>query len=246
MNCSCRTAALRIFVRSIAESHIPAQAYRPSHVFPPQTQIRTAKTLHGTFHRSFGTTAVPRKEDRRDISFDEFGEGDSIVTPRSRQTKARKQDAPIDDSYEVADPRRKETWQVQKAVLKAKFPEGWNPRKRLSPDALEGIRALHQQFPEEYSTEILAQKFEVSPEAIRRILRSKWSPSPEEEIDRQERWFSRGKKVWERWAALGKKPPQRWRREGITRDPSWNEKSDAGQGRRSRASAQKKLSQTLL
>lgn len=119
-------------------------------------------------------------------------------------------------------PPKKEPWTLQKAALEEKFPEGWLPRKRLSPDALIGIRALHEQFPEEYTTEELAKRFEVSPEAIRRILKSKWTPSPEEELDRQERWFSRGKQVWTRWAELGKKPPRRWRAEGIVRKPYWN------------------------
>ena len=163
-----------------------------------------------------------------------------------KKTKGRKkQNGPAERNKE-AEPGPKEPWQIQKAVLKSKFPEGWNPRKRLSPDALAGIRALQQQFPEEYTTEVLAQKFEVSPEAIRRILKSKWMPSPEEEINRQERWFGRGKKVWERWAALGKKPPNRWRREGVVRDPSWNEKGGDGRGSRTRASAQRKLAQNLL
>ncbi|KAF3070918.1 Required for respiratory growth protein 9, mitochondrial [Daldinia childiae] len=119
-------------------------------------------------------------------------------------------------------PIKKEPWKIQKEILKEKFPEGWQPRKRLSPDALEGIRALHAQFPEDYTTEVLANKFMVSPEAIRRILRTKWMPTPEEEIDRQQRWFNRGKNIWSQMAALGKKPPRKWRREGIVRDPSWN------------------------
>ncbi|SPJ72778.1 uncharacterized protein FTOL_02507 [Fusarium torulosum] len=113
-------------------------------------------------------------------------------------------------------------WKDQKAALKEKFPEGWRPRKRLSPDALAGIRALNAQFPEVYTTAALAQKFEVSPEAIRRILRSKWQASPEEEESREERWFRRGKNVWEQKAALGIKPPQKWRREGVTRDPTYH------------------------
>ncbi|KAL7624017.1 Required for respiratory growth protein 9 mitochondrial [Parahypoxylon ruwenzoriense] len=116
----------------------------------------------------------------------------------------------------------KEIWQIQKEALKKKFPEGWAPRKRLSPDALEGIRALHSQFPEHYTTSELANKFQVSPDAIRRILKSKWRANADEEIDRQERWFNRGKQIWSQMAALGKKPPQRWRREGIVRDPYWN------------------------
>ncbi|KAM0253151.1 hypothetical protein ACHAP5_000621 [Fusarium lateritium] len=113
-------------------------------------------------------------------------------------------------------------WKNQKAALKEKFPEGWRPRKRLSPDALAGIRALNAQFPEVYTTAALAQKFEVSPEAIRRILRSKWQATAEEEESREERWFRRGKNVWEQKAALGIKPPQKWRREGVTRDPTYH------------------------
>lgn len=118
----------------------------------------------------------------------------------------------------------REAWQIQKGALTEKFPEGWTPRKRLSPDALDGIKALHAEYPEEYTTEVLAAKFEVSAEAIRRILRSKWLPTADEDIDRQERWFKRGKRIWGHMAELGKKPPQRWRKEGVVRDPSWNQK----------------------
>ncbi|KAI1781010.1 hypothetical protein F4818DRAFT_397480 [Hypoxylon cercidicola] len=127
------------------------------------------------------------------------------------------------DKDESWTPPKKEDWQVQKSALREKFPSGWSPRKRLSPDALEGIRALHAQFPEDYPTEVLAAKFAVSPEAIRRILRSRWTPRPDEEEARQERWFNRGKNIWSQLAALGRKPPRRWRKEGIVRDPVWNE-----------------------
>lgn len=118
--------------------------------------------------------------------------------------------------------RRKEKmpmWALQKEALVEKFPEGWNPRKRLSPDAIEGIKALHKQFPEVYTTPVLAQRFQVSAEAIRRILKSNWEPTVEEEEDRQERWFRRGTAVWSRWAELGLKPPKKWREEGIEKRP---------------------------
>lgn len=114
-------------------------------------------------------------------------------------------------------PIQREDWQIQKEALQKKFPEAWNPRKRLSPDALVGIRALHAQMPEQYTTAELAKTFEVSPEAIRRILKSKWTPSADEELDRQQRWFRRGEKVWSRYAELGVKPPKRWRELGIGR-----------------------------
>ncbi|KKY34584.1 putative mitochondrion organization and biosis protein [Diaporthe ampelina] len=118
-------------------------------------------------------------------------------------------------------PRKDErpAWLKQKQALKQKFPEGWRPPKRLSPDALEGIRVLHQQFPDMYTTEALAEKFEVSPEAIRRILRAKWEPTAEEEEDRQRRWFNRGVSVWQRYAELGRQPPRRWREAGVPASP---------------------------
>ena len=129
-------------------------------------------------------------------------------------------------------PPPKEPWQINKAALKEKFPDGWKPLKRLSPDALSGIRALHAHMPEVYTTAALAQSFEVSPEAIRRILKSNWSPSSDEETDRARRWFERGKKIYTDLADAGGKPPKRWREEGIGNGkPQWlrdrNERSKA-------------------
>ncbi|KAL7799805.1 hypothetical protein V8C37DRAFT_365530 [Trichoderma ceciliae] len=155
---------------------------------------------------------------------------DSHDTTSKRKWEQRAKPTPAEsypiDSTEpslIPRPRNKEPWQIQKAALKEKFPDGWQPRKRLSPDALAGIRALNAQFPDVYTTDALADKFQVSREAIRRILKSNWRPSVVEEEDRQQRWFRRGKQVWEQKAALGIKPPQRWRMEGIARDPGYHE-----------------------
>jgi len=127
------------------------------------------------------------------------------------------QSATTKSGSKTADTSRREPWQIQKAAIKEKFDDGWNPRKRLSPDALEGIRAIHAQFPEQYTTSVLAAKFEVSPEVIRRILKSRWTPSEEEEADRKRRWFSRGENIWGRYAELGMHPPARWRKLGVGR-----------------------------
>lgn len=143
-------------------------------------------------------------------------EGKGQKGPRKERSRRSKKRQPGRKS--------KDSWRVQKEALKKKFPEGWAPRKKLSPDAMAGIRALHKQMPKTYTTEVLAARFELSPEAIRRILRSKWKPSPEEEMKRQERWFNRGKQVWARAAELGMKPPRKWRAEGIVRDPSFHER----------------------
>ncbi|KID88555.1 mitochondrion organization and biogenesis protein [Metarhizium guizhouense ARSEF 977] len=143
------------------------------------------------------------------------------LPPKRRANKAKPHDQSPD--LNIAQPKTPE-WQSQKAALKEKFPQGWKPRKRLSPDALAGIRALNAQFPDTYTTRALADKFEVSVESIRRILKSKWTPSVAEEQERQERWFRRGMQVWERKAAVGVKPPRKWRREGIVRDSWWHER----------------------
>ncbi|KAH0565222.1 hypothetical protein GP486_001383 [Trichoglossum hirsutum] len=112
--------------------------------------------------------------------------------------------------------QKAEPWQIQKDALRAKFgSSGWNPRKRLSPDALDGIRALNAQFPDKYTTPILAELFKVSPEAIRRVLKSKWQPSDEETERRRGRWVRRGEKIWGRMVELGVKPPKKWREMGV-------------------------------
>lgn len=105
----------------------------------------------------------------------------------------------------------KETWQVQKAVLKNKFAEGWNPRKKLSPDTMEGIRALHAQYPDRYTTPVLAEQFAVSPEAIRRILKSRWSNNlePQKAAEIKERWAKRHDRIWDIKSQIGLRPKRK-------------------------------------
>ncbi|KAM0430480.1 hypothetical protein ACHAPT_005827 [Fusarium lateritium] len=171
------------------------------------------------------TRATPKYQPRKKADFQKTKWSKNVKRETSSPPKREFKGVSVERPKGPApgEPQSKaEMWKAQKAALKEKFPEGWRPRKRLSPDALAGIRALNAQFPDVYTTAALAQKFEVSPEAIRRILRSKWAPSAEEEESRQERWFRRGKNVWEQKAALGIKPPQKWRQEGIARDPSYH------------------------
>lgn len=129
----------------------------------------------------------------------------------------------------AAQPERpKEQWQIQKVALEKKFSdEGWNPRKRLSPDAIEGIRAMHAQYPDQFTTPVLAKQFEVSPEVIRRILKSKWRPTPEEAEERRQRWDRRGERIWSNQAEMGQRPPKKWREMGVGRAkpgeaPKWS------------------------
>jgi hypothetical protein len=86
-------------------------------------------------------------------------------------------------------------------------------------------------MPEQYNTAVLAKHFKMSPDAIRRILKSKWRPDAETQTDREMRWFRRGERVWSKYAELGVKPPRRWRDEGIGRGkPEWKKRLASSHG----------------
>jgi hypothetical protein len=138
----------------------------------------------------------------------------------------------------------KAQWMIQKKALKEKLgDQAWNPKKRLSPDSLEGIRAMHASDPYRFSTPVLAEHFKLSPEAIRRILKSKWLPAAEEAEARRERWERRGEKVWSSLAEIGVKPPKPWRVRGVGKAeepgevPIWKDKTRRGTGKVEREKA---------
>ncbi|RMZ79969.1 hypothetical protein DV738_g3082, partial [Chaetothyriales sp. CBS 135597] len=101
-------------------------------------------------------------------------------------------------------------WAIQKQALAAKFgSEGWSPRRKLSPDAMLHLRALHTANPQLYTTQLLASTFKQSPEAIRRILKSKWlseRASPEAVQARRDRWARRHDRIWDVKSELGLRP----------------------------------------
>ncbi|KAF2829858.1 required for respiratory growth protein 9, mitochondrial [Ophiobolus disseminans] len=136
-----------------------------------------------------------------------------------RAEEQRPKDVIEDITEEDTNQRRERpSWQLQKAALKEKLGgEAWNPRKRLSPDTVEGIRHLHNTQPTKFTTPVLAQHFKVSAEAIRRILKSKWQPSDEQYEDRMQRWSKRGERIWTNMVELGVKPPKQWRDMGVGR-----------------------------
>ena len=118
-----------------------------------------------------------------------------------RDSAKRRKATPNDEA-----PRKLEPWAIQKQALKEKFKEGWDPRRKLSPDAMDGVRQLHKSDPVKFSTPVLAEHFKVSPEAIRRILKSKWRASEDELKKKQERWERREARIWNQMAELGLRP----------------------------------------
>ncbi|KAJ7598871.1 hypothetical protein C8J56DRAFT_915221 [Mycena floridula] len=71
--------------------------------------------------------------------------------------------------------------------MKRDFPSGWNPPKKLSHEAMEGLRDLHRIDPKRFSTPVLADKFKISKEAVRRILKSNWRPTTEKKVKQAEK-----------------------------------------------------------
>ncbi|KAL6710799.1 Required for respiratory growth protein 9 mitochondrial [Coniothyrium glycines] len=139
-------------------------------------------------------------------------------TPKAQQPTLPENIEDIEDSFHVEQTPTdtRPAWAIQKAAIKEKLAgEAWNPRKKLSPDTMEGIRHLHETQPERFTTPILAQHFKVSPEAIRRILKSRWRPSDAEHEARMLRWDKRGERIWSNLVEMGVKPPKRWRDMGV-------------------------------
>ena len=146
---------------------------------------------------------------------------------------------------------QREPWQTQKSALSEKFgPTGWLPRKRLSPDTLDGIRTLHAQYPDKFTTPRLADQFQISPEAIRRILKSKWRPKDEEEERRRRRWEKRGENIWTRMVEMGIKPPKKWRDQGVGRSrerkPARSEQLESLIKSKSKSKSKSKVASSLL
>ncbi|KAL3229520.1 Required for respiratory growth protein 9, mitochondrial [Nakaseomyces bracarensis] len=79
-------------------------------------------------------------------------------------------------------------------VKKAIGNQRWSPSKRLSREEIESLRLLKRTFPN-ISTRELSEKFKVSPEAIRRILKSNWEPTDDEWDNMQKRWKNRGERI---------------------------------------------------
>ena len=124
------------------------------------------------------TPLMPKEVSDGGESID-LSEEEEPIIPRKPQT-----------SLKYAKGKLPEEWKQHRAVLKESFPAGWSPPKKLSREAMDGLRMLHSQNPEVFSTPVLASKFRISPEAVRRILKSKWEPTREQ----RQKLAERGKK----------------------------------------------------
>jgi hypothetical protein len=202
--------------------------------FPAMSCVSCSRRTLGLFIRSLTDTHLLRASSTpaRHEQLSRF----SSVAPPAQQHQELLSTSPKPPTRHVSagtrhvGTKKPEPWQIQKAALKEKLGGlAWSPRKKLSPDTMEGIRHLHQTRPRDFTTEVLANHFKVSPEAIRRILKSKWRPSDEEHEDKLRRWDKRGERIWSNLVELGVKPPKRWREMGVGRAspgqrPKWKDR----------------------
>ena len=116
---------------------------------------------------------------------------------------------------------------AHREAMKKAYPDGWSPPRKLSRQAMDSLRALHATDPETFTTPMLASQFRISPEAVRRILKSKWEPTREErarmaerERRHREEWVKQkraeeAKKLREVMAAMEKRETKGRKNEGL-------------------------------
>ncbi|XP_062819601.1 neugrin isoform X2 [Anolis carolinensis] len=67
---------------------------------------------------------------------------------------------------------------VREQRIKRQMEPRGPPQRTLSRQAMEQIRFLSREAPEEWPVERLARGFQVPPDVVRRVLRSRFHPSP--------------------------------------------------------------------
>jgi hypothetical protein len=90
-------------------------------------------------HRSTGpsiSVATSTPKTRRHNAAQSRATSNSFLPKQTQPRSILKSEAPQ---------RKLEDWAARKIALKQKYPGGWKPTKRLSPDAMDGIRILHRQ-----------------------------------------------------------------------------------------------------
>lgn len=191
------SSATRFYQLQVGQLHEVTTEPRPNTTKPsPEAGSDSADSCANLHETAIGSLTGSSTKIRETSKKDQTGKVSGIdkEADKAKKTPKKKKKKP-------------EGWQIQKQALEKKFPAGWNPPKKLSPDALEGIRHLHATAPDRFTTAVLAEEFKVSPEAIRRILKSRWKPSEDEMERRRQRWEKRHERIWSQMVELGLRPP---------------------------------------
>jgi len=110
-------------------------------------------------------------------------EDDDAVIDLSEDSDAVNGANPNTPPLHLRHPSGKKTpheYKKHRETMRKAFPEGWLPPRKLSREAMDSLRQLHRANPEQFNVAMLSQQFKISPEAVRRILKSRWEPTYEE------------------------------------------------------------------
>ncbi|OAV87878.1 hypothetical protein PTTG_09179 [Puccinia triticina 1-1 BBBD Race 1] len=131
-----------------------------------------------TIHRSVSLAGSFARRQRVIRSAPASAAQDPQAGPSYSQTVSEKgAQPPASEHGRVKRDEDKPRWLVHKEALRRNFPEGWNPPKKISRPSMALLRTLHRTDPHQFSLPVLSEKFKISPEAVRRILKSKWEPT---------------------------------------------------------------------
>ncbi|AWP09561.1 putative neugrin isoform 2 [Scophthalmus maximus] len=82
----------------------------------------------------------------------------------------------------LVDEGRKRQKTVKYHMLRRQMTPTGAPQRKLTWNAMQQIRYLKQEQPEEWTVERLAEGFSVSPDVILRVLRSRFIPAPQRKV----------------------------------------------------------------
>ncbi|KAK6303976.1 hypothetical protein J4Q44_G00264300 [Coregonus suidteri] len=102
---------------------------------------------------------------------------------RGKEERFEEEDPDMDDVDDkvqaVLSEERRRRRTVKYHIVRRQLTESGAPERRLSWDAMEQVRYLKQELPEEWTVDRLAEGFSVHRDVILRVLRSKFIPTPE-------------------------------------------------------------------
>ncbi|KAF8609645.1 hypothetical protein BDV93DRAFT_518427 [Ceratobasidium sp. AG-I] len=213
-------AHTRAFSQALALSQ-PSPSTSKSHFsrdHPSQAQYdadrpRTSRPIYLRFESRKPSSRGRLDEHEEDRHFRVQHQHDRSRAPRSANPKFKSHnsapslsDKPDDGNAtpKVFPPRGRDRppptphqYLTHRATMKRMYPEGWAPPRTISREAMESLREMNQRDPIQFRVPVLAAKFKISPEAVSRILKSKWQPPPE----RKAKLIARENMMKDKWIA---------------------------------------------
>ncbi|SGY44443.1 BQ5605_C001g00158 [Microbotryum silenes-dioicae] len=148
---------------------------------------RWTKPLNGTRSRLGARTTggTPSAAVRK--PFDRSSTLTTSAPPRS--PSGARSPAPLIPPFSTSEtgPKDPPLWLKHRQAMRERYPLGWAPPKRISREAMDLVRTMHASDPIRYSTRVLSDHFKISPEAVRRILKSRFSLDVEERERREKK-----------------------------------------------------------